>query len=172
MSLSSLKTLAYNILKETGGSIDQNINDTELPPCSICNKKILTLTYESFTVLGGCGHIFHRMCIEKKILLTIPNTCPFPKCGKNVELIDEAQRRDSVSSEISGISNLADEFTRNVGFSSQKTSSQDQDVEMDGNEGVEIPPTLPQKRVNELSLRRVPLIKRLRSRIGETEETY
>ncbi|CAG8619131.1 3942_t:CDS:2 [Ambispora gerdemannii] len=150
---SGLKTLAYNILKETG-DIVQDTENLEPLQCSICKEKILTLTYESFTILSGCGHIFHRMCIEKKILYTTPSICPFTGCSRSVENIDETQRRVSVSSEISGTSNLADEFTRNVGFSSsQKTSSQDQDVDMDGNEGtghrVEILSNLPQKRVNE-----------------------
>ncbi|CAG8778787.1 3554_t:CDS:1, partial [Ambispora leptoticha] len=100
MSLSSLKTLAYNILKETG-DIVQDTENLEPLQCSICKEKILTLTYESFTILGGCGHIFHRMCIEKKILYTTPSICPFTGCSRSVENIDETQRRVSVSSEIS-----------------------------------------------------------------------
>ncbi|CAG8669100.1 9171_t:CDS:2 [Paraglomus brasilianum] len=101
MSLSGLKTFAYNILKETGETIDQNIsgagtaNFTELPLCSTYKEKILTLTYESFTILE-CGHVF---------------------------------RRDSVSSQISGTSTLVDEFY-NIEINSPRISSQDRDVDM------------------------------------------
>jgi hypothetical protein len=130
MSLSSLKALAYNILKETGESINQDVVIPQPPQCSECNKKILSITYESFTTLS-CGHIFHRLCIEKKILLTIPNKCPFPKCGKSVELIDEAQRRDSVSSQLSGTSTLVGEFARNVEINSPRTSSQGRPMDLD-----------------------------------------
>ncbi|CAG8616043.1 8697_t:CDS:2, partial [Diversispora eburnea] len=55
---------------------------------------------KSFTVLG-CEHTYHRICIEKKLLLTKPNGCPFINCGKSVETITEAStaetepRRDS-----------------------------------------------------------------------------
>ncbi|CAG8641410.1 3067_t:CDS:1, partial [Diversispora eburnea] len=44
------------------------------------------------------------ICIEKKLLLTKPNGCPFPECGASVETITEVTttgtdlRRDSQSS--------------------------------------------------------------------------
>ncbi|CAI2198287.1 7999_t:CDS:1, partial [Funneliformis geosporum] len=41
----------------------------ELGPCSECNNEILMLPIKAFTVLS-CGHIFHRLCIERKLLHT------------------------------------------------------------------------------------------------------
>ncbi|CAI2170679.1 4996_t:CDS:1, partial [Funneliformis geosporum] len=43
------------------------------------------------------------ICIEKKLLLTMPNTCPFPDCGKNVDIIEPFptnQESPSQSSEL------------------------------------------------------------------------
>ncbi|CAG8845505.1 36483_t:CDS:1, partial [Racocetra persica] len=37
------------------------------------------------------------LCIEKKLLLTVPNTCSFPGCGKNVEILDQANPLGTVS---------------------------------------------------------------------------
>jgi len=59
----------------------------ELDKCSECNNEILASPPKEFTVLS-CGHLFHRICIEKKLALTEPNTCPFPDCGKNVDIIE------------------------------------------------------------------------------------
>ena len=79
--------LAYNILKNFEDDI---IRDKEIPgldQCSECNNEVLTHPSKAFTILS-CGHIFHRICIEKKLLLTMLNTCPFPDCGKNVDIIE------------------------------------------------------------------------------------
>jgi len=72
-----------------------------VPNCKVCDKKIFSSLNKEFTILG-CGHTYHRICIEKKLLLTKPNGCP--ECGKSVETITEATttetdlRRDSQSS--------------------------------------------------------------------------
>ncbi|CAG8571674.1 3984_t:CDS:10, partial [Ambispora leptoticha] len=129
-------SLAYNILKITGDTIIQKIEIPEIPKCSICTKDILAVSYKAFTILE-CGHVFHRVCIEKKIMHTVPSICPFSGCGKSVDVVDEGSRRDSVSSQTSGTSTLVGEFTRNIGIGSPRISSQDRDVDMDGNEETE-----------------------------------
>ncbi|RHZ72127.1 hypothetical protein Glove_245g44 [Diversispora epigaea] len=97
----NLKNLAYTILKNLNDSVIKNKKFTSVPNCEVCNKEIFSSLNKAFTVLG-CGHIYHRICIEKKLLLTKPNGCP--DCGKNVETITEATttetdlRRDSESS--------------------------------------------------------------------------
>ncbi|CAG8716443.1 8791_t:CDS:10 [Gigaspora margarita] len=55
MSLANFQNFALNILKETKHDAVQNTEVTELPPCKIYNKKILTVNFESFTILP-CGH--------------------------------------------------------------------------------------------------------------------
>ncbi|RIB06596.1 hypothetical protein C2G38_2046668 [Gigaspora rosea] len=136
MAFSNLKSLAYNILKITGESIVQNIEIPEIPKCSICTKDILSIAYKAFTTLE-CGHVFHRVCIEKKIMHTTPSICPSPNCGKSVDVVDEGSRRDSTSSQISGTSTLVDEFNTNLGFNSPRTSSQGQAMDVDENEETE-----------------------------------
>lgn len=129
MAFSNLKSLAYNILKITGESINRDTEIPEVPKCSICTEDILIVAYRAFTILE-CGHIFHRICIERKIMHTTPSTCPFSGCDKSVDVIDEGSRRDSTSSQISDTSTLVDEFTRNIEISSPRISSQDRDVGM------------------------------------------
>ena len=136
MSFSNLKSLAYNILKITGESINQDIEIPEIPKCSICTKDILAIAYKAFTILE-CGHVFHRVCIEKKIMYTMPSICPFYGCGKSVDVVDGGSRRDFVSSQTSGTSILVDEFTRNIGIGSPRTSSQGQPMDLDENEETE-----------------------------------
>ena len=51
---------------------------------------------------------FHRICIEKKLLLTMPNTCPFPDCGKNVDIIEPFPNTNE-ESPISALSNRMSE---------------------------------------------------------------
>ncbi|CAG8468058.1 8641_t:CDS:2, partial [Cetraspora pellucida] len=51
MFLANLQNLTLNILKETKHNAVQNIEVTELPSCKIYNKKILTVNFESFTIL-------------------------------------------------------------------------------------------------------------------------
>ncbi|CAJ0757593.1 9247_t:CDS:2, partial [Entrophospora sp. SA101] len=69
-------------------------------PCSECDKKILTVSYEPFTILA-CGHTYHRYCIEKKISLTDSNICPIPGCNKSVEPMVSERRFSQQSSQSS-----------------------------------------------------------------------
>nr|CAG8609295.1 13874_t:CDS:2 [Entrophospora candida] len=96
MAISNLKALAYNILKEFEDPIVSGKDLSELN-CSECDKKIISSPHiKSFTTLK-CGHTFHRLCLEKKILLAYPNVCPYPNCDEKLDLI-EFPRRDSESS--------------------------------------------------------------------------
>ncbi|CAG8621846.1 4220_t:CDS:2, partial [Racocetra fulgida] len=52
MSLTNLQNLALNILKETKHNIVQDIVITELPPCKLYENKILSVNFESFTILS------------------------------------------------------------------------------------------------------------------------
>ncbi|CAJ0759872.1 7135_t:CDS:2 [Entrophospora sp. SA101] len=89
------KPLAYNILKEFEDPIVSGKDLSELN-CSECDKKIISSPHiKSFTTLK-CGHTFHRLCLEKKILLAYPNVCPYPNCDEKLDLI-EFPRRDSES---------------------------------------------------------------------------
>src|ERR1044072_3624648 len=106
-SLDNHMKLDYNILKNFEYDI---VRDKEIPgldQCSECNNEVLTHPPKAFTILS-CGHIFHRICIEKKLLLTMPNTCPFPNCGKNVDIIEEVPTTDQ-ESPISALSNRMNE---------------------------------------------------------------
>ncbi|CAI2185113.1 19692_t:CDS:1, partial [Funneliformis geosporum] len=63
------------------------------------------LPIKAFTVLS-CDYIFHRLCIEIKLLHTSTGMCLSPDCGKNVEIIvDDSpevnNRRDLQSSTLS-----------------------------------------------------------------------
>ena len=83
-SLPNLQNLAYSILKNLEDEIVSGKEFTELEKCSQCNKEILSLNFEAFTVLS-CGHTYHRRCIEKNYLLTQKNKCLFPGCtGRNL----------------------------------------------------------------------------------------
>ncbi|KAF0559377.1 hypothetical protein F8M41_006131 [Gigaspora margarita] len=68
-----------------------------LSNCSEYGKEIISHPLKAFTTLS-CGHTFHRLCIEKKLLLTIPNICPFSGCSEEVEIIEMEGRRGSESS--------------------------------------------------------------------------
>ena len=67
----------------------RDIDFPELEPCSECSNDILSFPLREFTRLR-CGHIFHRSVLEKKLLLTVPKTCQFPDCGKNVDTLEQA----------------------------------------------------------------------------------
>ena len=86
-SLVRYRNLGYNILKSLDDKAVRDIDFPELEPCSECNNDILTFPLREFTRLR-CGHIFHRLCAEKKLMLNVPNPCPFPNCGKNVEITE------------------------------------------------------------------------------------
>ncbi|CAG8546643.1 29710_t:CDS:2 [Gigaspora margarita] len=116
MSLVNLQNFALYILKEMKHDAVQNIEVTKLPPCKICNKKILTVNFESFTILP-CGHAYHRKCIEKNFLLTEENKCPIPDCDKIVDPVI-SERRFSESSQSSGTLAIADMLGNNLGLNS------------------------------------------------------
>ncbi|CAB4385974.1 unnamed protein product [Rhizophagus irregularis] len=99
--------LAYIILKNLDDDIVVDKEISELDQCSECNNEILTRPLKVITILS-CGHTFHRICIEKKLLLTMPNTCPFSDCGKNVDIIEEVPTTDQ-KSPISALSNRMNE---------------------------------------------------------------
>ncbi|CAB4397780.1 unnamed protein product [Rhizophagus irregularis] len=75
-SLIRYKNLGYNIPKSLNDKTVSGIDFPELEPCSECNNDILTFPFREFTRLR-CGHIFHRLCAEKKLMLNVPNPCPF-----------------------------------------------------------------------------------------------
>ena len=64
--LPNLQNLAYSIFKNLGDEIVNSKKFAELGKCSQCDKEILFLNFEAFTVLP-CGHIYHRECIQKKV---------------------------------------------------------------------------------------------------------
>ncbi|CAJ0759647.1 23029_t:CDS:1, partial [Entrophospora sp. SA101] len=116
MAIANLKALAYNILKEFKDPIVSGKDLSELN-CSEYDKKIILSPHiKSFTTLK-CGHMFHRLCLEKKILLAYPNVCPYPNCNEKLDLI-EFPRHDSESS---GISSIAGNLEKNLGISSLDT---------------------------------------------------
>jgi len=87
----------------------------ELGQCTECTNNILSSPIKALTILS-CGHIFHRPCIEKQLLHTKPSTCPFPDCGKNVDIIVDPNsiRRGSQSSQSSGTSALTNLIGKKV----------------------------------------------------------
>ncbi|KAF0555750.1 hypothetical protein F8M41_016747 [Gigaspora margarita] len=108
-------------LKKISGKISRKLTPEEkdnLSNCSECGKEIISHPLKAFTALS-CGHVFHRICIEKKLLLTVPNTCLSPGCGDNVEILDQADALGTISdlplydpkraSQSSGISPLMSE---------------------------------------------------------------
>ncbi|RHZ81495.1 hypothetical protein Glove_120g240 [Diversispora epigaea] len=84
----NLKNLAYNILKNFNDNVIKNKTFSELVNCTECNKKIFARPNKVFTTLL-CGHVYHRICIEKKLLLSKQLTCSTPKCEKSVEILKE-----------------------------------------------------------------------------------
>ncbi|CAG8634449.1 10368_t:CDS:1 [Cetraspora pellucida] len=95
--INNIKNLTYNILKTFKDDIIKGKKIPNLSNCSECGKEIISFPLKAFTTLS-CEHVFHRLCIEKKLLLTIPNMCPFSGCSEEVEIIETGHRRDSESS--------------------------------------------------------------------------
>ncbi|CAB4374288.1 unnamed protein product [Rhizophagus irregularis] len=98
MALNNLKTLAYNILKSLEDNAVRDIEFSELGPCTECDNEILSLPLKALTLLS-CGHVFHRLCIEKKLLLAETGVCPFPDCKRSVDIIGDANTRRETSLE-------------------------------------------------------------------------
>ncbi|CAG8754200.1 6259_t:CDS:1, partial [Acaulospora morrowiae] len=63
-----LEALSLNYLRSQNISvIPDSDRIPKLHPCKLCNKSILNFRFEAFTILA-CGHIPHRLCIEKHIM--------------------------------------------------------------------------------------------------------
>ncbi len=86
-SLNNHMKLAYNILKNLKNDIIVDKEILELDQYLECNNIILIHPLKTITILR-CGHLFYRICIKKKLLFTMPNTCPFSDCEKNVDIIE------------------------------------------------------------------------------------
>ncbi|CAB4434287.1 unnamed protein product [Rhizophagus irregularis] len=84
MAPNNLKIFAYNILKSLGDDRVKDMKIPELGPCSECNNEILSLNLKPFTTLS-CGHTYHRLCIENKILHNAASECSFSGYGKTIE---------------------------------------------------------------------------------------
>ncbi|CAI2182235.1 5107_t:CDS:2 [Funneliformis geosporum] len=127
LSLTNHRNFDYNILKYLKDEMvkDKEISDLEL--CSECTNDILTLPLKTFTVLS-CEHLFHRLCIEKKLMIIRPDVCQFSDCGKKVDIIYPVftfARRGShlfQSSGTSALSNWISEKTRSSSASSTNAS--------------------------------------------------
>ncbi|CAH1767060.1 14746_t:CDS:1, partial [Entrophospora sp. SA101] len=110
MAISNLKALAYNILKEFKEPIVDGMDIPKLGQCPECNKKIFSSPHiKSFTTLQ-CGHAFHRLCLENKILLDYLNVYPYPNCNEKLEIIDYT-RHDS---QLSGVSSIVGNLGKNL----------------------------------------------------------
>nr|CAG8542988.1 6907_t:CDS:2 [Entrophospora candida] len=110
MSVTNLKNFAYNILKTFGDTIE-NKEFPELKQCSECNKEFFSHPLKGFTT-SQCGHVFHRICIEKYLLIT--NICPFPKCDQNSETIIDTSRQDSQPSTPSIVRGMSNQLQINT----------------------------------------------------------
>ncbi|CAG8604353.1 5491_t:CDS:2, partial [Diversispora eburnea] len=110
VSAANLKNLAYNILKNFNDDVVKNKTFPELANCTECDKKIFARPNKTFTTLL-CGYIYHRICIEKKLLLSKQLTCPTLKCGKSVEILEEFTELDSQSSTSSIVGKMGKQLT-------------------------------------------------------------
>ncbi|CAG8652430.1 3118_t:CDS:2, partial [Diversispora eburnea] len=84
----NLKNLTYNILKNFNDDAVKNKTFPELANCTECDKKIFARPNKAFTTLL-CGHVYHRICIKKKLLLGKQLMCPTSKCEKSVKILEE-----------------------------------------------------------------------------------
>ncbi|RIA96410.1 hypothetical protein C1645_733293 [Glomus cerebriforme] len=98
MALNNFKTLAYNILKSLEDDAVRDIEFSELGPCTECDNEILSLPLKALTLLS-CGHVFYRLCIEKKFLLAETGVCPFSDCKRSVDIIGDANTRRETNRE-------------------------------------------------------------------------
>ncbi len=123
LSLVNLKNLRYNIFKSLNDEPIGDIDFPELDLCSECGNNILMFSLKAFSYFM-CRHIFHRLCIEKKLFLDTPSVYPASDCGKSVNILDQADvlgiisnlpipnlRMTSQSAEILPLSNLMGMFT-------------------------------------------------------------
>ena len=86
-----LEALSLNYLRNQDISTVPFQRDLpKLNPCSLCKKDIFTFRFQAFTTLS-CGHIFHRICLEERIIWPESNypLCPYPSCPITIELLSE-----------------------------------------------------------------------------------
>ena len=63
----------------------------ELELCAECNNSLFSDPLKALT-LFECRYAYHRVCIEKRLLLSSSNyVCPFSDCGTNVESINQPE---------------------------------------------------------------------------------
>src|SRR5437764_11960241 len=125
MSLSNLRSFAYNILKKLGDVVVKDTQFVEIGSCGECGNEILGLDYEPFTILA-CGHIYHRRCIEKNFLLTQSNICPTSDCNKSVEPV-VTERRFSQSSQ-SSTSSIVRRMSNQLQLNSPVIGEEDEEM--------------------------------------------
>ncbi|CAG8657007.1 4053_t:CDS:1 [Paraglomus occultum] len=118
--ITNLKNLAYNILKTFEDSLVDNIEIPELDECSKCSNKIVLQPIKAVTILS-CGHIFHRICIEKELLLSRKESCPYPNCNNFVDILEEFSRQDSGLS----TSSIIGRMEKNLTIASQGNPDED-----------------------------------------------
>ena len=123
MTLSSIRNLAFNILKKLEDDTVKGVEFTELEKCPQCDKDILSPSFEAFTVLSSCGHVFHRECIEKTLLLTRQNNCPITNCTTAVKPV-VSERRISVTSSQSTTTSLVRRMSNQLQLLSERPEGQ------------------------------------------------
>ena len=64
--INNIKNLVYSILKTLKDNIVKGKKIPNLSDCSECGKEIILYPLKAFTTLS-CRHVFHRLCIEKKL---------------------------------------------------------------------------------------------------------
>ncbi|CAJ0749652.1 332_t:CDS:2 [Entrophospora sp. SA101] len=122
MSLSNLRSFAYNILKKLGDVVVKDRHFVEIGSCGECGNEILGLVYEPFTILA-CGHIYHRKCIEKNFL---SNICPTSDCNKSVDPV-ATERRFSQSSQ-SSTSSIVRRMSNQLQLNSPVIGEEDEEM--------------------------------------------
>ncbi|CAG8742976.1 4710_t:CDS:2, partial [Acaulospora morrowiae] len=84
-----LEALSLNYLRSQDISVVPDDNNIQkLQPCKLCNKAILGFNLEAFTVLD-CGHLFHRICLEKHIIRGATKYPTCPTCNTDIEIFRE-----------------------------------------------------------------------------------
>lgn len=85
----NFSNLRYNIFKSLKDKSVRELDFPELDSCSKCDNDILMSPFKAFSYLM-CGHIFHRLCIKKKLFLDALSICPASNCKKSVDILNQA----------------------------------------------------------------------------------
>ena len=81
-----LEALSLNYLRSQNiSAIPDDDSVPKLQPCKLCSKAILNFRFEAFTTLS-CGHILHRLCIEKHIMQGGVRRPSCPICNWDIEI--------------------------------------------------------------------------------------